>query len=220
MSSVDLSLHKTDKIFTLLKQAAACSDLAQDLQTEATQLLTKPEVPWSRLRAITLEYRHSTGSIDGLLLHEVCHGSKLTLKPPQKRQKSKELQERLIKLQEQVDQASYNKMVSDVTKQERAAAALRSGALQTYKQQMSFGLHVIVMMGTFYAVGHIAGTALSPRTAVRAACGMCGLVFAMLLETVLLMIETNRFESPKARKQQETPLPSSGRSMSHVKKAQ
>ena len=29
MSSVDLSLHKTDKIFTLLKQAAACSDLAQ-----------------------------------------------------------------------------------------------------------------------------------------------------------------------------------------------
>lgn len=50
--------------------------------------------------------------------------------------------------------------------QERAAAALRSGALQTYKQQMSFGLHVIVMMGTFYAVGHIAGTALSPRTAV------------------------------------------------------
>ena len=50
--------------------------------------------------------------------------------------------------------------------QERAAEALRSGALQTYKQQISFGLHVIVMMGTFYAVGHIAGTALSPRMAV------------------------------------------------------
>ncbi len=50
--------------------------------------------------------------------------------------------------------------------QERAAEALRSGALQTYKQQVSFGLHVLVMMGTFYAVGHIAGTALSPRTTV------------------------------------------------------
>ena len=50
--------------------------------------------------------------------------------------------------------------------QERAAAALRSGALQTYKQQISFGLHVVVMMGTFYAVGHIAGTALSPKTSV------------------------------------------------------
>lgn len=50
--------------------------------------------------------------------------------------------------------------------QERAAEALRSGALQTYKQQISFGLHVIVMMGTFFAVGYIAGTALSPNMAV------------------------------------------------------
>ena len=31
----------------------------------------------------------------------------------------------------------------------------------------------------------------------RAACGLCGLVLAMLLETVLLMIETNRFEAPR-----------------------
>lgn len=50
--------------------------------------------------------------------------------------------------------------------QERAADALRSGALHTYKQQISFGLHVIVMMGTFFAVGYIAGTALSPNMAV------------------------------------------------------
>lgn len=50
--------------------------------------------------------------------------------------------------------------------QERAAEALRSGSLQTYKQQISFGLHVIVMMGTFFAVGYIAGTALSPKLAV------------------------------------------------------
>lgn len=49
---------------------------------------------------------------------------------------------------------------------------------------------------------------------------MCGLVFAMLVETVLLMIETNRFEGPRARKQQETRLPSSGQSLSHFKKAQ
>jgi hypothetical protein len=95
----------------------------KDLQTEATQLLAKPEVPWSRLRAITLEFRRSTGSTEGLLLHKICHGSKLMLKPPHKREKSKELQDRLIKLQEQVDQASYNKMVSDVTKQ---VCALRS----------------------------------------------------------------------------------------------
>ena len=112
--------------------------------------------------------------------------------------------------------------------QERAAEALRSGALQTYKQQISFGLHVVVMMGTFFAVGYVAGTALSPKLAVvcsikslhkmhclaqnmqmhmqtvfccamqRSACGLCGLVLAMLLETVLLMLESTRFETPRA----------------------
>ena len=54
--------------------------------------------------------------------------------------------------------------------QERAAEALRSGALQTYKQQISFGLHVIVMMGTLFTVGYIAGTALSPKLAVVSCC--------------------------------------------------
>ena len=155
--------------------------------------------------------------------------------------------------------------------QERAAEALRSGSLQTYKQQISFGLHVIVMMGTFFAVGYIAGTALSPNLAVvgllplsntavlktylhslssiahwgvncktfakclcahdilvnrrltgyrllqRAACGLSGLVLAMLLETVLLMIETNRFEAPR-----RTPKPrgSKGAGVQQYKKQQ
>lgn len=60
--------------------------------------------------------------------------------------------------------------------QERAAEALRSGALQTYKQQISFGLHVIVMMGTFFAVGYIAGTALSPKLAVVSCCSCFSLI--------------------------------------------
>ena len=57
-------------------------------------------------------------------------------------------------------------ILKSLSSQERAAEALRNGALQTYKQQISFGLHVIVMMGTFYAVGHVAGTAMSPKTSV------------------------------------------------------
>ncbi|DBB09773.1 TPA: hypothetical protein ACH3X3_001405 [Trebouxia sp. C0006] len=140
MSPLNLSLQKTDKICALLTQAAACSDLAQDLQTEATQFLAKPEVPWSRLRAITLELRQCTGSTNDLLLHEVCHGSKLVLQSPQKREKSKELQDRLIKLQQQVDQASYNKMVSDVTKQ---VCALRSNFTASLMQQRTC-MHVFI----------------------------------------------------------------------------
>lgn len=49
--------------------------------------------------------------------------------------------------------------------QERAAADLREGGLHTYKQQLSFGVHVILMMAAFFAVGHVAGGAVRPHPA-------------------------------------------------------
>ena len=52
-------------------------------------------------------------------------------------------------------------MIEDVTADERAARAATEGGFVTYKQQISFGLHVIVMMGAFYAFGHVAGMALT-----------------------------------------------------------
>lgn len=50
--------------------------------------------------------------------------------------------------------------------QEQKAEALRGGALRTFKQQISFGLHVLVMMGTFYVFGHVAGAAISNKVSV------------------------------------------------------
>ena len=52
-------------------------------------------------------------------------------------------------------------MVADVTLNERRAAEASQVGFVTYKQQMSFGLHVIVMMAAFYMFGHIAGMALT-----------------------------------------------------------
>ncbi|KAL3159698.1 hypothetical protein ABBQ38_010104 [Trebouxia sp. C0009 RCD-2024] len=161
-----LSLRSTEAIQAILRQAASCPSLSRESQGKAQQLLVSQEVPWQSLRDITQQLRKTSPQADNLWLHEVCQGSQLVLCAPPKREKSKELQARLSRLQQQVDQASYNKMVAEVTQQERAAEALRSGSLQTYKQQISFGLHVIVMMGTFFAVGYIAGTALSPKLAV------------------------------------------------------
>ena len=54
--------------------------------------------------------------------------------------------------------------------QERAAEALREGGLRSYKDQLAFGAHVLVMMGTFYALGHVAGGALRPLPAYVRAC--------------------------------------------------
>ncbi len=46
--------------------------------------------------------------------------------------------------------------------QERQADEKAARGLHTFKQQMSFGLHVAVMMGTFYAFGHVLGLAVGP----------------------------------------------------------
>lgn len=49
--------------------------------------------------------------------------------------------------------------------QERQAREQAEGGLVTFRQQMSFGLHTVVMMGTFYALGHVAGGALTNKPA-------------------------------------------------------
>ena len=89
----------------------------QELQSEAHQLLTRPDVPWLRLKCLSAELKKATS--EELWLHTACKGTQIVLQAPRKREKSKELQARLAKLQQNVDQASYNRMVSEVTKKVR-----------------------------------------------------------------------------------------------------
>ena len=57
---------------------------------------------------------------------------------------------------------------------ERQAEAMREGGLVTYKQQLSFGLHILAMMAAFYALGHVAGMALTrSKVLVSAAAAFC-----------------------------------------------
>ena len=89
--------------------------ILQELQARARQLLVGQEVPWASLRDIGRQLQNVEPNIHWL--HEACKGSQLVLSAPSKREKSKELQERLSRLQQQVDQALYNKMVAEVTQQ-------------------------------------------------------------------------------------------------------
>ena len=57
-------------------------------------------------------------------------------------------------------------MCRTVGVQERAAATAAEGVFRSFKDQLAFGIHVLVMMGTFYALGHVAGRGLSPKTSV------------------------------------------------------
>lgn len=88
----------------------------------------------------------------------LCAGSQLLLPQPPARQRSQQLQQRLADLQERLDSKRYAAMVSDVTQDENAAAATREDPFfPTTKLQLSFGLHVIVTMGTFYALAYYGG---------------------------------------------------------------
>jgi hypothetical protein len=102
----------------------------------------------------------------------MCRGSSISLPPPPPRPApNPELRAHLDRLALKLEQARYDAMVEDVTRGERAAAKASEGGLATYRQQMSFGMHVLVMMGTFYAFGHVAGMAITDtKELVRMRC--------------------------------------------------
>ena len=89
----------------------------QELQAQAQQLFMSQDIPWRSLRDISQQLQILQPKADSPWMHEACKGSKLILSAPPKREKSKELLERLSRLQQQVDQNSYNKMVAEVTQQ-------------------------------------------------------------------------------------------------------
>ena len=99
---------------------------------------------------------------------QLCSGGGLVLPPPPLRPvgKSPELQAHLDRLRVKLEQDRYDAMVADVAAGERDAAAASARGLQTYRQQLSFGLHVVVMMGAFYLFGHLAGTAMTSNRAL------------------------------------------------------
>lgn len=175
----------------MINQASDCILLDKETRAEAGSLLPQKAVPWAQLKHLVQQLQAVQPDEPGLQLHTVCKGSQLVLQPPQARQKSPELQARLAKLQAALEQQHYDRMVHDVTEKERAAATAAEGLFRSFKDQLSFGIHVLVMMGTFYALGHVAGRGLSLKTSVHAACGLVGLVLALLLESVLLIIRTS-----------------------------
>ncbi|KAK9908164.1 hypothetical protein WJX75_003640 [Coccomyxa subellipsoidea] len=78
----------------------------------------------------------------------------------------------------------------DITHAEREAIAKSEGGIVTYKAQLSVGLHILVMMGTFFAAGYMGVSYLSKDPMHHVVGGLVGLIFAMLMETLLLIIRT------------------------------
>uniref|UniRef100_A0A0E0JXJ4 Uncharacterized protein n=1 Tax=Oryza punctata TaxID=4537 RepID=A0A0E0JXJ4_ORYPU len=110
---------------------------------------------------------------------------------PKPREKSDELKARLDKLREMQERKEYADLVRDVAPPAKDSPELFS----SYKDQIGFGLHVVLIMFTGYLVGFVAFRALFNNSPVmNAAGGILGLVGGMLMETVLFIIRSSSKE--------------------------
>ncbi len=179
-----------------------------------------PTISWSDLKAA---YARSDYAARQRSLRSVCRGSSIALdaldaldaetRPPSpsvatcgsdesmmmrsatSSTKSEDLQSHLRALQNRLDQKLYDRMVRDVTVEERCAEAARHVSFSSYKEQMRFGAHVISMMVVFFIFGYVAATRVVTSDALRVLCGVVGMFAAMVMETALFIFREAR-ETP------------------------
>ncbi|GBG42468.1 hypothetical protein CBR_g88177 [Chara braunii] len=198
-----LQFRSTERIRTLLRKVSRLKIIPERLLSEVNRCISSADgdpIPFSVLRdACTLLKERERGRChqgsattnNGFFVHEVLAGSGLALPIPKPRNKSAELRQRLARLQEAADARSYEELVKDVTKNERAQK--EKEFFSSYKDQLGFGLHVIVTMFTGYAFGHMLfRSQFHNDPAMNAAGGTLGLIAGMLIETLLFIIQASR----------------------------
>ncbi|XP_062146628.1 uncharacterized protein LOC133854438 [Alnus glutinosa] len=178
-----LLISATEGIRSFLFTASEDPHLTPELRQIASDLSSQGNVPYKSLRALWFASRPSTRPV----LIQLFSGSEFIFTSPKPREKSEELKARLRKLAELAERNAYQELVKDITPKKDATEPFSS-----YKDQLGFGLHVVVMMFTTYLVGYAAFRALFNHSpAMNAAGGILGLVGGMLVETLLFIIRTS-----------------------------
>ncbi|XVE65312.1 hypothetical protein DITRI_Ditri07aG0170900 [Diplodiscus trichospermus] len=178
-----LVITVTESIRSFLLSASNDQNLSQELRELALTLSSRTSAPYKHIRSIWVGSNVETKP--GLI--SLFSGSNFVLSSPKPREKSEELKERLRKLKEIAERKEYQELVKDITPKKDS-----DEPFSTYKDQLGFGLHVALIMFTGYLVGYLAFRALFNHSPVmNAAGGILGLVFGMLLETLLFIIRTS-----------------------------
>ncbi|XP_074270199.1 uncharacterized protein LOC141593142 [Silene latifolia] len=182
-----LLLTKTQTIHSFLTSSHTTdSKFPENFRESALSLSSQDSIPYQSLRAIWTSSDAATRPSLSLLLQ----GSSFIFNSPKPREKSEELKARLKKLEELAERKAYAELVKDITPRKPVNEPFSS-----YKDQLGFGLHVIVAMFTGYLFGFLAFRALFSKNPVMSACGgILGLVLAMLVETLLFIIRTTDYE--------------------------
>lgn len=184
-------LSVTPALQQLLNDSAKDEALSEELREHCRQHAGANAVPWRLAQALCHHSRRPGSKLAPTWLHEASSGGSMQLASPAPRQRPQALQRRLEALQRELDNKRYADMVADVTAGERRAAELSSELFPTTRLQLSFGLHVVVTMGTFFALGFYGGKFMFGSDTWAAVLGALGVAAALLLETSLLIIRSN-----------------------------
>ncbi|KAL4339228.1 hypothetical protein GQ457_08G025090 [Hibiscus cannabinus] len=180
-----LVITLTESIRAFLLSASNDPRLSQELRELALSLssATRTNASYKQIRSIWIDSNAATRPP----LISLFSGSNFVFASPKPREKSEELKERLRKLKEQAERKEYQELVKDITPKKDVYEPF-----STYKDQIGFGLHVALIMFTGYLVGYFAFRALFNHSPImNSAGGILGLVFGMLLETLLFIIRTS-----------------------------
>ncbi|XP_011028161.1 PREDICTED: uncharacterized protein LOC105128265 [Populus euphratica] len=183
-----LRVSMTEPIRSFLLSASKDGDVPRELQDLALNLSSQNNLHYKSFRSIWIRSPPSTRPPD---LIRLFSGSNFILSSPKPREKSEELKARLRKLEEMAERNAYAELVKDITPRKNTDEPFSS-----YKDQIGFGMHVVLIMFTGYLVGFAAFRALFGHSpAMSAAGGILGLVFGMLVETLLFIIRTSNPDS-------------------------
>mmetsp|Transcript_24277 Transcript_24277/g.43488 ORF Transcript_24277/g.43488 Transcript_24277/m.43488 type:complete len:250 (-) Transcript_24277:466-1215(-) len=185
----------TPQIQALLKEAKTFDFLEEEIRVQLKSFDESEGITWSFLKELIhiLKSHNETKNVN-LSLASLCHGGGLFFEPEQPRKPNPEHERRLEQLRNNLEERRYLEMVSDITSTERKAESMK-GMLPTYRSQLSFGVHVIVAMFTlFCAFYYGAKWYLHLNELWCGLSGVLGLSVALVVETLLLIIRTNRPE--------------------------
>ncbi|KAJ0970778.1 hypothetical protein J5N97_018737 [Dioscorea zingiberensis] len=141
--------------------------LTPELRHLASDLCAQSSIPYRSLR--TIWFALPSGGRPAL--RSLFAGSDFVFSSPKPREKSEELKERLRKLEELAERKAYADLVKDIAPKKETVEPFSS-----YKDQIGFGMHVVLMMFTGYLAGYAAFRALFNHSAVmNAAGGILGL---------------------------------------------
>ncbi|KAH9318570.1 hypothetical protein KI387_020339, partial [Taxus chinensis] len=163
-----LVLKSNSAIRKFLEEAASSLNVeSSEILLSAEKYASSDEVPYTVIRDIWFQMEPSQRP----QLSSLLAGVTFVLASPKPREKSKELKDRLQRLQEIADRKEYDALVRDVTLKEDKEY------FSSYKDQLGFGLHVIAIMFTGYLVGYMTFRALfGDNPVMNSAGGILGLV--------------------------------------------